>query len=117
MIGDGRKADWYPHPQKRGRLLYWDGLKWTEHEAPDPNWATKSPRQKREEQQSKIVCQFCQETGCVTVGYERRAKRKTATRMLFGAATLGGSLAATGVSKKGTVTVLHCTNCGMKWDV
>lgn len=64
----------------------------------------------------KIVCQFCQEAGHVTVRTERRAKRKTATRMLFGAATMGGSLAATGVSKKGTVTVLHCKNCGMTWD-
>lgn len=65
---------------------------------------------------SKIICQFCQERGQVTVRTERRAKRKTATRMLFGAATLGGSLAATGVSKKGTVTVLRCGNCGMSWD-
>lgn len=68
------------------------------------------------EQQAKIVCQFCQETGQVTVRVEKRAKRKTATRMLFGVATMGGSLAATGVSKKGRVTVLHCKNCGMTWD-
>jgi hypothetical protein len=64
----------------------------------------------------KIVCQFCQQPGHVTVHTERRAKRKTATRMLFGAATMGGSLAVTGVSKKGSVTVLTCGNCGMKWD-
>jgi hypothetical protein len=64
----------------------------------------------------KIVCQFCQQAGGVSVRTEKRAKRKTATRMLFGAATMGGSLAATGVSKKGTVTVLRCSNCGMKWD-
>lgn len=64
----------------------------------------------------KIVCQFCTETGQVHVRSEKRAKRKTATRMLFGAATMGGSLAVTGVSKKGTFTVLHCKNCGMSWD-
>lgn len=64
----------------------------------------------------KIVCQFCQQAGQVSVRTEKRAKRKTATRMLFGAATMGGSLAATGVSKKGRVTVLSCGNCGMEWD-
>lgn len=64
----------------------------------------------------KVVCQFCTEAGQVHVRVEKRAKRKTATRMLFGAATMGGSLAVTGVSKKGKHTVLHCKNCGMEWD-
>lgn len=64
----------------------------------------------------RIVCQFCQQAGQVTVRTERRAKRKTATRLFGAVVTMGGSLPVTGVSKKGTVTVLTCGNCGMSWD-
>jgi transcription elongation factor Elf1 len=64
----------------------------------------------------KIVCQFCQQPGHVKVRTEKRAKRKTATRLFGAAVTLGGSAMVTGVSKKGRVTVLHCGNCGMEWD-
>lgn len=28
-----RPADWYPDPDVRGRLRYWDGTAWTEHTA------------------------------------------------------------------------------------
>lgn len=36
-----RPADWYPDPDVRGRMRYWDGTTWTEHTAdgyddPDP---------------------------------------------------------------------------------
>lgn len=68
------------------------------------------------EAQRKIVCPYCQTPGCVQVTQERRVKRKTATRILGAVATGGGSLAVTGVSKKGTVTVLSCSNCLMQWD-
>lgn len=66
---------------------------------------------------SQLVCPHCQTKGKIKTQRVKRAKRKTATRMLFGAATFGGSLAATGVSKKATVTACHCRNCGMQWDV
>lgn len=72
--------------------------------------------QKAEEQRAKIICPYCQQPGHVTVAQERRVKRKTATRFLGAAVTMGGSLPLTGVSKKGTVTTLSCSNCGMKWD-
>src|SRR5699024_8256775 len=27
-------AGWYPDPQQQGQLRYWDGARWTEHQAP-----------------------------------------------------------------------------------
>ena len=70
-----------------------------------------------DQQRGQIVCQFCQEQGCVTARKVPRVKRKTATRIVGGIATMGGSLALTGVSKKGVVIELSCSNCGMSWDV
>lgn len=113
---------WYPDPSTDATERFWDGDTWTGETRPDarpsPAKAAAAPsvRSSREEQQARIVCQFCQQAGGVTVRNERRAKRKTATRIGFGVMTLGGSLGATGVSKKGTVTVLSCSSCGMKWD-
>lgn len=113
MVGDHRDAGWYAHPQKPKTELYWDGDRWTDQERPAPAAPTASAL---EQQQAKIVCQFCQQAGGVTVGRVRRAKRKTFTRLAGAVVTAGGSLPLTGVSKKGTVTQLHCSNCGMTWD-
>lgn len=63
------------------------------------------------------MCQFCQESGHVTARTARRVKRKTATRILGATVTLGATLPLVGVSKKGSVTEMHCSNCGMTWDV
>lgn len=30
-------ADWHPDPEDPGQLRYWDGTRWTEHVAPNPN--------------------------------------------------------------------------------
>lgn len=68
-------------------------------------------------QQAQIMCPHCQVRGQVTKRFERRAKRKTATRVLGATATLGASLPLAGVSKKGTVQVMSCGNCGMTWDI
>ena len=65
----------------------------------------------------QLVCPHCQTRGQVSVWTERRAKRKTATRITGAVLTAGGSLPATGVSKKGTVQVMHCAHCDMTWDV
>lgn len=106
-------AGWYPDPEMAETLRYWDGSAWTEHRTP----ATPTqPAAAKKSGPKAIVCQFCHTAGGVTVRRERRAKRKTATRIGFGVLTLGGSIPATGVSKKGTVTVLSCSNCGMAWD-
>lgn len=59
---------------------------------------------------SKVICQFCQESGRVTVRSVRRKKRKTFTRFLAAGDTAGASLPVAGVSKKGHVTELHCGN-------
>lgn len=69
------------------------------------------------EAHKKIVCQFCQETGHVTVQRFKKDKRLSATRTLTGMATLGASAMVVGVTKKGWVTRLSCSNCGMTWDV
>lgn len=107
-------AGWYPDPTMADTQRYWDGSAWTDHRAPATPAAAPAPRSASGSAQ--IVCQFCQQAGGVTVRSEKRAKRKTATRMGLGVLTLGGSLGATGVSKKGRVTVLSCSNCGMQWD-
>lgn len=70
-----------------------------------------------DEQRGQIVCQFCGERGCVTARRVARVKRKTATRIAGAVVTMGGSALLTGVSKKGAVTELSCSNCGMSWDV
>lgn len=69
-----------------------------------------------DQRHAKIVCQFCQEAGGVTVRRTRRVKRKTGMRIFGAVATMGATLPVAGVSKKGTVTELHCSNCGMSWD-
>lgn len=83
---------------------------------PGAKAASAARLQKAAEQKARIICPYCQTAGNVTVGQERRVKRKTATRILGAAVTMGASLPVTGVSKKGTVTTLWCSNCGMKWD-
>lgn len=90
-------------------------------DAPKQTSARPKPRpspaqQVQAEQQAKIVCQFCQQVGSVTARRVKRRKRTSATRVVGGVMTMGGSLGVTGVSKKGTVTELHCSNCGMTWD-
>jgi hypothetical protein len=82
-----------------------------------PTWLGGQPLVGTADQRAQIVCQFCQQSGCVTARKVQRVKRKTATRIIGGVATMGGSLALTGVSKKGVVTEMSCSNCGMTWDV
>lgn len=69
------------------------------------------------EAQAKIVCQFCHEAGHVTVRRFKKDKRLSATRLVGGIATAGGSWAVAGVTKKGWITRLTCSNCGMTWDL
>lgn len=71
----------------------------------------------RVEAQKKIVCQFCQEPGGVTVRHFKKDKRLSATRLLGGMVTMGASVAVVGVTKKGHVTRLTCDNCKMTWDL
>lgn len=44
-------AGWYPNPFVRGQQRYWDGTRWTEHNAPldpPPPPVPRQPRQRRE---------------------------------------------------------------------
>lgn len=73
-------------------------------------------KQDRADAQSKLVCKFCHESGCVTARRVKRAKRLSATRIVGGIASAGGTVAATGVSKKKVVMEMRCSNCNMSWD-
>lgn len=74
--------------------------------------------EEQQRQQEQIVCQHCQIRGQVTARQVKRAKRISGTRLVGGMLTGGGSLLATGVTKKHPwVTEMHCRNCGMRWDV
>lgn len=78
-------------------------------------WAAEADAERAK--QAKIVCPHCQTAGHVTFREVKRKKRVTATRLLGAAVTAGGSLAVTGVSKKGYVNEMSCSNCGVTWDV
>lgn len=118
---------WYPHNSLSGFERYWNGTAWTEEvrkkkiippaaAKPSSSPAPAPPRETDADRQAKIVCQFCQERGGVTAKQVKRAKRKSATRILGAVVTAGGSLGVGGITKKGWVTELSCSNCGMKWD-
>lgn len=121
---------WYAHPTILTRERYWDGEKWTGRSRGKGAAPVKPPgpitrfldaeveaQRKLEEARAKILCQFCQESGHVTVTHVKTNKRLSATRIVGTFATAGGSLLLTGVHKKGHITRLTCSNCQMSWDI
>lgn len=102
---------------------YWDGKAWTGATRP----RGKSSRQKTAPPKSapaavpvpdhsKIVCQFCQQVGHVTVRHFKKDRRLSVTRLASGVVTAGGSVLLHGVTNKDRVTRLTCSNCEMTWD-
>lgn len=73
-------------------------------------------KQDRADAQSRLVCKFCNQSGCVTARRVKRDKRPSATRILGGIASAGGTVAAFGVTKKRNVMEMRCSNCNMSWD-
>lgn len=64
-----------------------------------------------------IVCKHCNTKGVVKTRPMVR-KRGISGGKATGAVLTGGlSAAATGLSRKQTVTEMTCTNCGTVWDV
>lgn len=70
-------------------------------------------RQAREEGQKKIKCQFCQETGFVTIAIVPRKKGISGTKATGAVLTGGMSVILTGLSQRGQVAQLTCSNCSM----
>ena len=67
--------------------------------------------------EAKIVCSHCQTAGHVTTRMYQK-KGSISGGKATGAILTGGiSLVATGLARKGMVTQLSCSNCGMKWEV
>jgi hypothetical protein len=71
----------------------------------------------RAEAQARIVCQFCGEAGHVTARMVQRKHGVSGGKATAALLTGGVSLVAVGLSRKGYVTRLTCSNCRMSWDV
>lgn len=126
-------AGWYPHDNIKGWQRYYDGVQWTNQARPYSSdgaktfkrpgvisrWLDSEARahEDLQEARAKIVCQFCQQAGHVTVSHVKKNRRLSATRIAGTFATAGGSLLLTGVHKKGHWTRLTCSNCQMAWDL
>lgn len=118
-------AGWYRDDSRPKLERYWNGKRWTaktriQGEIPPlQRMADKraAAQREREEARAKIVCQFCQEPGNVTVDHFKKDKRLSATRLVGGIVTAGGSFAVAGATKKGWVTRMTCSNCKMTWEL
>jgi hypothetical protein len=68
-------------------------------------------------QNKRLSCPHCRTRGEVAMR-QVRAKRGISGGKATGAVLTGGlSLLATGLSRKETVTELHCNSCGVTWTV
>jgi len=72
------------------------------------NWGPVNP---------KLVCPHCQAAGQVRTKPIRRKSGISGAKATGAVLTGGLSLLATGLSKKETVTQVHCGNCGMTWYI
>lgn len=65
----------------------------------------------------QIVCPYCQTTGSVQRAQVRVKKGISGGKATAAVMTAGISLLATGLSRKESVTQMHCSNCGTGWTV
>ncbi|WGX98775.1 DUF2510 domain-containing protein [Nocardioides sp. L-11A] len=121
------QAGWYPHPTLTGQERWWDGERWTsrsrvkgevkaaqrQHEREVDEVA----RREQEEARKRLICPHCQTAGHVTVGAARKNHGISGGKATGAILTGGASLFATGLARKGWVTRLSCSNCGMSWEV
>lgn len=63
-----------------------------------------------------IVCPHCLTRGTVKVTSARRKQGISGGKATAALFTLGTSTLATGLSRKVSVSHMHCETCGMSWD-
>lgn len=69
----------------------------------------------RAEAQKLIICNYCQQSGGVTVRNIQQKQGVSGGKATSALLTGGVSLFAVGLSKKGMVNELTCSNCRMTW--
>lgn len=76
-----------------------------------------SQKEEAKKRQAQLVCPHCQSVGTVTSRAVVRKQGVSGGKATGAVMTGGASLFATGLSRKGTVTRMTCSNCGTDWDV
>lgn len=79
--------------------------------SPAPAVTTRAPRGNS----PKVVCPHCQHMGDVDVRQQKQKKGLSGGKATAAVLTAGISLLGTGLSRKETVSVAHCKNCGVRW--
>lgn len=79
--------------------------------------AAVAQRDAKAEREKKIVCAHCQTAGGVTTNMYKKKGGISGGKATGAILTAGVSLLATGLARKGWVTQLSCSNCGMTWEV
>lgn len=69
------------------------------------------------ERERNLVCPHCQTAGGVTTTMTKKKQGISGGKATGAILTAGVSLLGTGLARKGWVTQLRCSNCGMSWEV
>jgi hypothetical protein len=141
MPSDQFEHGWYRDPLDQTRMRYWTGTSWSATSDPirpdreplpaaPPGMPTPLTRRREEtptqfqkrvqaraasRAREQIVCPHCQVAGHVRAT-QTKVKKGVSGGKATGALLTGGlSMLATGLSRKETVTQMHCTNCNVTW--